>query len=260
MTDAVWALHVPRTLDEINLHLEMLETAGLLGMTEEDGRATIYLTERVEVPWQEAAWERVEPRDWNTAWKAGFDPVTVGDVAVVAPWHPQDTGARITLVIEPAQAFGTGHHETTTACLAALQDLDLQGLSVLDVGTGTGVLALAAKALGAGDVVGVDNDPLATEAATLNAARNGLAVDVVHGSVPVPGSRQFDVVIANIDTVTLAGLARDLVRHLAPGGVFIGSGVSNERSDEAVEALSAAGLAVRAGAGLEWSLLRGLRT
>ena len=261
MTDAAaaWALRTNATLDEVNVHLAMLSEAGLLGISEEQGRATIYLSRHVPDLGLEGQWERVEDRDWNAAWKAGFDPVVVGDVAVVAPWHDAVPQAGVTLVIEPAQAFGTGHHETTTSCLAALQALDLAGASVFDVGTGTGVLALAAKALGAGRVLAVDVDPLAVEAAAENARLNAIAIEVAEGSASSAAGAQFDVVIANIDTATLGSLAAELVAAIRPGGRFVGSGVSNERIDEAVAALGAAGLAVDAAPGVAWALLTGRR-
>lgn len=260
MSGAVWALRTTATLDDVNIHLAALAEAGLLGMAEEHGQATIYLTHRPHTLPLEGSWERVEPRDWNTTWKAGFDPVTVGEVAVVAPWHDPDTPARVTLVVEPAQAFGTGHHETTTACLSALQQLDLCRVSVLDVGTGTGILALAAKALGAGRVLAVDVDPLAVTAAADNAVANGLDVEVVQGSVSAAAGEQFGVVVANLDTATLSRLAPDLAAALAPGGTFIGSGVNNARLREAVAALQAAGLDVEAVAGTQWGLLTGSST
>lgn len=252
-----WALHVAAPLDEVNLHLAALEDAGLLGIAEQDGTTTIYLAQRSPGLGIDGRWEHIADRDWNAAWKAGFEPVVVGRVAVVAPWH-DPPAADITLVIEPAQAFGTGHHETTTACLAALQDNDLDGATVFDVGTGTGVLALAARALGAARVLAVDTDPLAVAAARDNARRNGLAIEVAEGSADA-GDARFDVVVANIDTATVTALATDLVAALAPGGRFIGSGVSNERADEARAALTSAGLDVMADAGAEWALLRGTR-
>lgn len=259
MSGATWALHTATTLDEVNLHLSALQAAGLLGISEEQGHATVYLPDRVEGLGLQGRWERVEAQDWNATWKAGFHPVVVGDVAVVAPWHPPGVTARVTLVIEPAQAFGTGHHETTTTCLRALQDLDLDGATVFDVGTGTGVLALAARALGAKRVLAVDIDPLAVEAAARNAAANDLDIEVAQGSASAAGATQFDVVVANIDTATLAVLAPDLAAAVAPGGRFLGSGVSNERIDEAVTALAAVGLDVRATPGEAWATLTATR-
>lgn len=251
-----WALHTDASLDEVNLHLPALETVGLLGISEEQGRATVYLRDKSDDLPLDGRWEAVAERDWNAEWKAGFDPIVVGAVTVAAPWHEVDAPTPIMLVIEPAQAFGTGHHETTTACLRALQATDLRDRTVFDVGTGTGVLALAAKALGAGRTLAVDIDPLAVEAAAANAAANGHDVDVRLGSADAAGSERFDTVVANIDTATLTLLAQPLAEAVAPGGRFIGSGISNERAAEAVAALEDAGLLdVQAAAGTEWALL-----
>lgn len=254
-----WTLTTSASLEDVNVHLQALTQAGLLGMAEQDGTTTLYLSRRSDDLPVAGTWAPLEDQDWNAAWKAGFDPVVVGGVSVLAPWHDPVEPTPVTLVIEPAQAFGTGHHETTTACLAALQELDLSGQSVFDVGTGTGVLALAARALGAGRVLAVDIDPLAVTAAAENAERNGLAIDVAAGSADAAGTERFDVVIANIDTATVTALAADLVAALKPGGRFIGSGVSNERAAEALDALRAAGMSVAATPGNEWSLLSGNR-
>ena len=255
MTSDAWALRTSASLDDVNLHLAALDAAGLLGITEEGGVATVYLTHRSDDLPLAGTWERVADRDWNEAWKADLEPVRVGDVTVIAPWHAMpDTG--ITVVIEPAQAFGTGHHETTTGCLAALQTLPLQGRSVFDVGTGTGVLAIAAHRLGASRVVAADTDPLAVEAAVANAAGNAAQLEVFEGSADAVGDR-FDVVVANLDTATLSAVAADLARRMAADGTLIASGVSNERVAEAQSALAAAGIATSATTGREWAVLRG---
>ncbi|MBA2530074.1 MAG: 50S ribosomal protein L11 methyltransferase, partial [Euzebyales bacterium] len=184
---AAWALYTELSLEEVNLHLAALEEADLLGVVEESGRATVYLRRRSDHLPLAGRWEPVPERDYNAAWRESIEPVTVGAVTIVPPWLPTPADAREVLVIEPAQAFGTGHHETTTGCLAALQELALAGRRVLDVGTGTGVLALAAARLGAAEVVAVDTDPLAVAAAARNADVNGVVVDVRAGSVHAGG-------------------------------------------------------------------------
>ena len=255
-----WVLHTELSTDAVNLHLAALEAAGMLGIAEESGQARIYLPRHCADLPLTGRWEQVADLDWNEAWKAGIEPVTVGAVRIVPPWLAGDEGAAaVTLVIEPAQAFGTGHHETTTGCLAALQRLDLSGRRVLDVGTGTGVLALAAARLGAGEVVAVDTDPVAVRTALGNADRNGLQLDVRPGSIEVAGAQPFDVVVANLDTDTLVSLAAALAARLRNDAVLIAAGVSRPRQGEAVSALQAAGLAVSAHPGREWTLLMGRR-
>lgn len=250
---AAWALHTDLDLEAVSVHLPALEAAGLLGIVEAAGVATVYLPARApELP-VAGRWEAVPERDWHAQWKAGIVPVTVGAITIVPPWLPAPAGA---IVLEPGQAFGTGHHETTTGCLAALQELDLTGAAVLDVGTGSGVLAIATLRLGAARAVGVDTDPVAVAAARENAARNGVAVTLRTGSVEAADGR-FDVVVANLDTATLSSLAVRLVGALAPGGTLVASGVSVERTAEAEAAFDAAGLPVLPRPGREWTVLLG---
>lgn len=247
-----WVLHSDLTLDELNLHLAALEDAGLLGVVEQDGRASAYFPAGPSPLPVTGRWEQVVDQDWAQTWKAGLEPVRVGDLVVAPPWHA--TGGADELVIEPGQAFGTGHHETTAGCLAALQELPLGGARVLDVGCGSGILAIAAARLGADTVVAVDTDPLAVEATVANAAVNDVVVDARAGSAAgVDGA--FDVVVANLDTATLGALAGALSARLGPGGTLVASGVSRERVGEAVAALAAAGLVPDVREGTEWAVL-----
>lgn len=247
-----WALRTGLGLEEVNVHLAALEAAGLLGLAEEGGVATAYFPARVDGLPLHGVWEAVPERDWLAVWKEGLEPVTVGALTVTPPWIDAGPGA---IVIDPGQAFGTGHHETTTGCLAALQELDLAGRSVLDVGTGSGILAIAAARVGAGRVVGVDTDPLAVTAARANAEVNGVDVDVREGSAEAAAPERFDVLVANLDTDTLARLAPALAARLAPGGALIASGVSRGREPEAVAALAATGLPPLTRPGREWVVL-----
>lgn len=268
MTDdtapAAWALHTDVSLEEVNRCLPALEAAGVLGLVEEDGTTTVYLPSPAEDLPLEGRWEPVADVDWSAAWKADLDPVTVGAVTVAPPWaaRPGD------LVIDPGQAFGTGHHETTTACLDALQRLGAPHASVeelasgaarlecsvLDVGTGSGVLAIAAARLGAPVVVAVDTDPASVAASRHNADANGVAVDVRQGSVDV-ASGPFGLVVANLDTAMVSRLAPQLVERVVPGGALVVSGISNEREEEATAALRAAGVSPTTHRGREWTTL-----
>lgn len=268
MTDdaapAAWALRTDASLEEVNRLLPALEAAGVLGLVEEDGRTTVYLPSPVDDLPLEGRWEPVADVDWSAAWKAGLDPITVGAVTVAPPWAagPGD------LVIDPGQAFGTGHHETTTACLDALQRLGAPSASaeelasgaarlecsVLDVGTGSGVLAIAAARLGAPGVVAVDTDPASVAASRHNAEVNGVAVDVRQGSVDVASGR-FGLVLANLDTATVSRLAGQLLDRVLPDGALVVSGISNERGKEATAALRAAGASPTTYRGREWTTL-----
>lgn len=248
------------------MHLPALVAAGLLGVAEEDGRAVAYLPERVDGLPVDGEWAVVPDRDWAAGWRRGLTPVTVGAVTVVPPWLAADDGppgGPVQVRIHPGQAFGTGHHETTAGCLAALQELDLRGRSVLDVGTGSGVLAIAAARLGAERVVAVDVDPVAVAAARDNVAANGVGdrVTVAEAAFGTGGGDgPADVVVANLDTATVVSLADALVAGLARGGTLVVSGVSVERAAEAESALAAAGLPVLARPGREWAVLTGRRS
>ncbi|MFO8074788.1 MAG: 50S ribosomal protein L11 methyltransferase [Egibacteraceae bacterium] len=251
---AAWAYRTEADLEGCNLHLAALEAAGLLGIVEEDGRATAYFPARVDGLPLAGRWEAVPDVDHLATWRASIEPVVVGPFAITPPWREAPEAEEV-LVIEPAQAFGTGHHETTVGCLAALAGLDLAGARVDDVGTGTGILAIAAARRGAAEVRAVDVDPVAVATARANAAANGVAVAVAEGSVEALGQGPADVVLANLDTATLAALAADLAGRLAPGGVLVASGVSVERTGEAVAALEAAGLDVATAPGQAWVAL-----
>ena len=204
--------------------------------------------------------EEVADRDWGEAWKAGVGPVVAGRVLVRPSWvSAAAPPGSVEVVLDPGMAFGTGTHPTTALCLAVLSDLlaGRPGASVLDVGTGSGLLAIAAHKLGAGRVRANDNDPVAVEVARDNAARNGAPIEI--SSEPLATiDGQYQVVVANILANTLVELAREMAAHVAPGGVAAVSGVLLSQEEEVRTAYAAAGLAPvpalcrRDG---EWSLL-----
>lgn len=189
-------------------------------------------------------WEPEPDRDWQADWKAGIQPVVAGQVAVVPSWlRDEAPDVAHVVVLDPGQAFGTGHHPTTVLCLELLQQHDIHRRRVLDVGTGTGVLAIAAVLLGAHDVHAVDIDAAAVELAAENAAANGVTLQLQTGSVDV-AEGTFDVVLANLLTDTVTRLADQLVAAIAPGGVLIASGVAAERIGGPRRAIETAGAAV----------------
>lgn len=250
-----WVLRTTLSAEELDAHVAVLPDAGLLGVEEQGGQVRAWFRERVALP-VEGTWEEVADQDWNAEARRHLQPVRVGDLVVTPPWVDDTPAAALRVVVDPAQAFGTGHHETTTGCLAALQELDLAGRRVLDVGTGSGVLAIAAALLGASDVVAIDNDPLAVEATESNAARNAVHIDA-RLAVPADLHDAYDVVLANLDTATITLVAHDLARLLAPRGTLIASGVSVARIGEGLAALEGAGLVVWPRPGQEWVLFTG---
>jgi len=168
---------------------------------------------------------RVDDKDWLESWKAEFVPIRIGAFLVRPSWAKATGDEAVELVLDPGMAFGTGLHPTTQQCLEALSTLPVDGKSVLDVGTGSGILAIAAAKRGASPVVAVDTDTLAVDAARENATRNGVAIPVGEGSAAdVPG--RFDVVIANIVSPVLQRIALHLAARLAGGGTLLVAGIS----------------------------------
>lgn len=204
--------------------------------------------------------EEVADQDWGETWKKGLAALTVGRVHVRPTWiaGPAPEGT-IEVVLDPGMAFGTGTHPTTSLCLAALSDLlaKSRDARVLDVGTGSGLLAIAAAKLGAARVTATDNDPIALAVARENAEANGAAIDFTAADVRlIEGA--YDVVVANILANTLVELAPALAARLAPGGVVLLSGILAPQEDEVRRAYVALGLAPVAGGDRrdgEWSLL-----
>jgi ribosomal protein L11 methyltransferase len=186
----------------------------------------------------------VPDEDWGEGWKKHFAPLDVGRVRIRPSWidAPPPPGA-VEVVLDPGMAFGTGNHPTTSLCLAALSDLLAlrPGASLLDVGTGSGILAIAARRLGAGRVAGNDEDPQAVAVALENARRNGVALEL-SGS-PLDGvAGTFDLVVANILANTLVHLAPAIAAKLAPGGVVLLSGILAPQAAEVRGAYRAQGL------------------
>lgn len=189
----------------------------------------------------------VKQEDWQNAWRKYYHPMEVGQrLAIVPSWQEYDT-ARVKLVLDPGLAFGTGGHETTYLCLEALDRLVQGGERVLDIGTGSGILAIAALKLGAAAAEGVDIDPVAVRTAGENAALNGVAdkLTVLVGDLSDQASGTYQIITANIVANAIMSLAPAVPGLLAEGGVFIASGIIDTRRDEVAAALRAAGLHVQ---------------
>ena len=194
----------------------------------------------------------VHEADWANAWKAYFPVLRVGRRLVIRPtWRRHKAVAdELVLALDPGMAFGTGLHPTTRLCLAMLEAVAdrgeaLESARVLDVGCGSGILAIAAIRLGAARAVGVDIDPIAIEATAANAKRNGIArrIRARVGSLP-SGDPPFEVVVANLIASVLVPLAGPLHDELRPGGVLVASGIFIDREAEVRAAFETAGLVV----------------
>lgn len=186
----------------------------------------------------------VEQEDWQNAWKKYYHPMDIGRrLAVVPGWEEYRTD-RTVITMDPGMAFGTGTHETTSLCLETLDELVQGGERVLDIGTGSGILAIAALKLGAAQAEGVDIDPMCVRTAGENAQRNGVAdrFRVLVGDLSDKASGQYQIITANIVAAAILSLAPHVPALLAPGGRFIASGIIDTRREEVLAGLRAAGL------------------
>jgi len=160
----------------------------------------------------------VPDEDWARRSQQNLKAIEIGGLIVAPPWDVPRTRSKPVIIIEPSTGFGTGHHATTQLCLRLLQQLELRGARVLDIGTGSGVLALAAWKMGAADVVAIDNDPDALDNARDNIARNGgaPAIDIICDDLTTLKVQPADVVLANLTAAVLvrhADALRALARH-----------------------------------------------
>lgn len=193
--------------------------------------------------------QSVEEEDWANNWKQYFKPCPVGEkLRIVPSWElanaPQDK--RANLILDPGMAFGSGQHETTRLCMELLEEDVTKETTLLDVGTGSGILSIAALLLGAKSVIGVDIDPLSVKIAMENAQRNGVEsrYEVRCGDLAEKVSGSFQVITANIVADIILRLLPDGVRLLAPGGIFIASGIIDTREAEMVTAMEQVGLTI----------------
>jgi ribosomal protein L11 methyltransferase len=185
--------------------------------------------------------------DYGSLWRDHFPPLRVGRRLLVTPsWHRPEADGRAVLRIDPGQAFGTGHHPTTRGCLLAIEELCASAPRTrgLDLGCGTGILALAMRVLGVPAVVAVDDDRLAREATRRAAAQN--AIDGVRIAQDVAAVRgRFDLIVANLYSRLLVELAEPLAARLAPDGALVVSGLLVDQERAVRAALRAAGVTIR---------------
>ena len=202
--------------------------------------------------------ETVAEQNWVQLTQSQFDPIRITDRLWIVPsWHEAPDADAINIELDPGMAFGTGSHPTTRLCLEWLCEAVVPGCSVLDYGCGSGILGLAAAKLGAGEVLGIDIDEKAVDAARDNAARNHADMRLQHSAVPLGDA--FDLVVANILTNPLCVLAPAISARVAPGGRVALSGVLETQAAQVIEAW-APYIALHVGAAHEgWIRLEGRR-
>ncbi len=206
--------------------------------------------------WHEVTTARVREEDWANSWKEFYHPERIGERLVICPsWETFARGADdLVLRIDPGSSFGTGKHETTRLCLEALTSLIHGGERVLDMGCGSGILGIAALLLGAQRVCGVDIEKHAVMTARENAADNGFAPPryaAVCGNAPADAAFTgslgggYDLILANIVADVILSMRGMFLEKLRPGGVLLVSGIIDTRADEVLDALAAAGFALK---------------
>ncbi len=199
-------------------------------------------------PIPEPSFRELAPEDWSNVWKTYFHPLRVGSHLVIKPswreWQPAP--GDIVIELDPGMAFGTGLHPTTRLCLMLLEQYLRPGMRVLDQGSGSGILSLAAIKLGAASVHARDVDVAAMQATQENAERNGVAdrIQVTLGSLPPEG--EYDLILCNILADTIINLLKQgLADRLTAGGVLIVSGIIDSQVDDVAAAVMARGLWIR---------------
>ena len=193
----------------------------------------------------------VNEEDWATSWKAYYKPVHIGEKMVIVPmWEKYDPKPHEIIVrMDPGMAFGTGTHETTRLVVGLLEKYTTPDCRMLDVGTGSGILAICAAKLGAGECKAYDIDPVAVRVAKENVKDNGCdnitcdTSDLLHG-VDLSGG-QYDLVCANIVADIIIRMCPDISKFMKDDAILIASGIITERADEVVEAVVANGLRIK---------------
>ncbi len=197
---------------------------------------------------------QTEDKDWINNWKEYFHQFYVDDVLIIPSWEEvkEEDKDKMIIHIDPGTAFGTGMHETTQLCMRQLKKYVKPGTQLLDVGTGSGILSIAALKFGADHAVGTDLDPCAVSAVHENLEANGIpesSMDVMLGNIiddasiqDAAGYEKYDIVAANILAEVLVPLTPVIVRHMKPGGIYITSGIIDEKEETVVRAVKDAGL------------------
>ena len=234
-------------LSQIRLYLEDTDTGGLSRLTR--------LTEKLGLPMDVTAMPEV---DWEESWKDNYPAVEVGRHLVVLPYWlaREEHGGRLPVILDPGLTFGTGAHPSTQMVMEAMESLVTENSSCLDLGSGSGILSIAALRLGAKSAVGVDIDPKAEDIARENAAYNGFTdpkFTALTGNVTTDrplmdklGEKRYDIVLVNIVADVVIGLAPVLPGFLTDSSTLICSGILDTRLDAVTAAVEKAGLTVTA--------------
>ena len=218
---------------------------------DEDGLAVL---RRINAAYDDVTTSYVEDSDWENNWREFYKPIEVGEKLVVVPeWEEAPQDGRLPLRLDPGLIFGTGSHATTRMCLAALEEFSKPGVRVLDLGCGSGILGIGALILGCDSCLGVDIDPKAPDVVMSNAALNGIGADkmtawagdiIADASLRARIGGGYQLVLANIVADVIIPLSAVVRQFMAPGAVFICSGILDVRFDEVAAAIERAGMTI----------------
>lgn len=218
---------------------------------DEDGLAVL---RRINAAYDDVTTSYVEDSDWENNWREYYKPIEVGEKLVVVPeWEEAPQDGRLPLRLDPGLIFGTGSHATTRMCLAALEEFSKPGVRVLDLGCGSGILGIGALILGCDSCLGVDIDPKAPDVVMSNAALNGIGADkmtawagdiIADSSLRARIGGGYQLVLANIVADVIIPLSAVVCQFMAPGAVFICSGIIEHRWPETEAALISNGFEI----------------
>ena len=218
---------------------------------DEDGLAVL---RRINAAYDDVTTSYVEDSDWENNWREYYKPIEVGEKLVVVPeWEEAPQDGRLPLRLDPGLIFGTGSHATTRMCLAALEKFSKPGVRVLDLGCGSGILGIGALILGCDSCLGVDIDPKAPDVVMSNAALNGIGADkmtawagdiIADSSLRARIGGGYQLVLANIVADVIIPLSAVVRQFMAPGAVFICSGIIEHRWPETEAALISNGFEI----------------
>lgn len=212
------------------------ESSNILELTHTIEERLKEIAKYIDIGEGKIAVSEVDEKDWAEEWKKYYKPVEIGNIAIVPSWQDYKAEGNKTIVrLDPGMAFGTGTHESTALCLEAIQEYVKPGMDVLDVGTGSGILAIAAKKFLAKRVLAVDIDEVAVKVAEENARLNGVEIEIKKNDLVEGIEEKFDVVIANIVADIIIKLSKDINRVLKEDGIFISSGIIEDRLEDVLK-------------------------
>ena len=246
--------------------INRLAEMGSTGFQEKEGKILAYFLEKVDIagicdelsrfrdvlrssgldPAFSFEYSLLPEKDWNENWKETFSPIDIGkNLTIIPSWLKKDTN-RIPVIIDPGMVFGTGYHETSQACLVLIEKISELNRkeTCLDIGTGSGILAIGAAKVGFKQVAAVDIDPMAIDAAARNVEENNLSNVVIREGDIFAVNGSFDLIVANLLSGILVDIAPEIASRLNPEGKAILSGMLTGQEDEVIKACEKTGLSL----------------